>query len=321
MPPSAPSEEVPLPPPPLPHDAPVHARKKKAKKRLIVLVISLAAMGLALWYFQSSLAVPLQDIALFGSSVETSVVSQLEQSSSTWPVPLKQLVKAPPKKANALTIAGVSQQTNIQRAENGGLPPLSENATLDDVATLRVDDLFANQYFEHVNSSTGQSAITVASSVGYTDLALGENLALGLYAGDAGVVTAWMNSPGHRANILDAHFTQIGVAVREGTFDGQETWIAVQVFGRPASDCPAPDPNLKTSIDLSENQIATMATELQSEKAAIDAMDPQSGPAYNAQVEDYNNLVAQYNNLTAKTKTAIDLYDSQVNAFNSCLGK
>ena len=50
---------------------------------------------------------------------------------------------------------------------NGNLPPLAENATLDDIATLRIDDMFAEQYFAHVNSSTGESAVTVASSVGY----------------------------------------------------------------------------------------------------------------------------------------------------------
>jgi hypothetical protein len=219
-----------------------------------------------------------------------------------------------------LTVAGVIEQTNDQRAENGNLPPLAENATLDDIATLRLDDMFTQQYFAHVGPQ-GESAISVASSVGYTHLALGENLALGNYAGDAGVVTAWMASPGHRANILDTHYTQIGVAVREGMFEGSETWLAVQVFGRPASDCSAPDANLENSINLSEQEIASTSAELATDKTVIDAMSPQSGPAYNAQVEDYNNLAAQYNALAAETKTAIDTYDTQVNAFNACLAE
>ena len=167
----------------------------------------------------------------------------------------------------------------------------------------------------------GIASISVASSVGYAHLALGENLALGNYAGDAGVVTAWMASPGHRANILDTHYTQIGVAVREGMFEGSETWLAVQVFGRPASDCSAPDANLENSINLSEQEIASTSAELVANKTVIDAMSPQSGPAYNAQVEDYNNLAAQYNTLAAETKTAIDTYDAQVDAFNACLGE
>ena len=315
-PPPSPGE---TPQPPL-HDAPAALRKKKAVRRLIMIAVLVVIVGGALWYFQRSFSLPLQRIAAFENSVGTSVNNQLQQNFSA-PSPLQQFAKAAPKKANTLTDAGVIAQTNLQRAKNGSLPPLTENATLDDIATLRIDDMFAGQYFAHVNSSTGESAITVASSVGYSYIALGENLALGSYAGDAGVLNAWMGSPGHRENILDTHYTQIGVAVREGVFRGATTWIAVQVFGRPSSACAAPEANLKTTIDLSEDQITAMATQLQSDKATINAMSPPSGPSYNAQVEDYNNLAAQYNNLTAETQTAIGEYDVEVNTFNTCLSE
>lgn len=305
-------------PPPGEHAARAAARKRTARRRLVLIAAALAVFGIGVWYFQSSFSLPLRNLAAFGSSVETSVTNELAQNFSAPTSSVEENVRTVPKKANALDAAGVIAETNDQRAANGNMPPLAENATLDDVATLRIDDMFAQQYFAHVGPQ-GESAITVASSVGYRFIALGENLALGTYAGDAGVVAAWMASPGHRANILDTHYTQIGVAVREGVFDGAETWIAVQVFGRPASDCPSPDANLKTSIDLSENQLNVMAGDLQTEKAAIAAMSPQSGPSYNAQVEDYNNLVAQYNNLATQTKTAIGEYDSQVDAFNACL--
>lgn len=309
---------VEVPTPPLP-DAPAELRKKKARRRLAIIAVAVVVAAAAIWYFQRSFSLPLQKLSSFESSLTTSVATQIAQNFSA-PSPLQQPGKAAPKNANTLTRAGVIAQTNAARAANGNLPPLAESATLDAIATLRLDDMFSQQYFAHVGPQ-GESAITVASSVGYMHLALGENLALGLFAGDAGVVQAWMNSPGHRANILDTHYTQIGVAVREGTFQGQQTWIAVQVFGRPASDCPAPDARLKGTIDLSESQIDTMAAELQSVKTAIDAMDPQSGPAYNAQVENYNNLAAQYNNLIAVTKSAVTTYNGEVNAFNACLGE
>lgn len=292
-------------------------RKKKAKRRLVLIITGAVIAIAVVWYFERSFSLPLEKLASFENSVGTSVGNQISQNFSA-PSPLQQVSKASPKKANTLTDAGVIAQTNSQRADNGGLPPLLENPTLDAIATLRIDDMFQQQYFAHVGPQQ-ESAVTVASSVGYAYLSLGENLALGNYAGDAGVVTAWMNSPGHRANILNIHYTQIGVAVREGLFDGQETWIAVQIFGRPASDCPVPDANLKTSIDLSETQISAMNTQLQSDKAAIDAMPQQSGPQYNAQVEDYNNLAAQYNNLAAETQVVIGTYNSQVQAFNQCL--
>lgn len=298
---------------------PSHARRKKAKRRLVIIAVAVVIAAGAVWYFQTSFSLPLQSIVSFGNSVENSVSGELSQGFSA-PSPLQQITKVAPKKTNALTSEGVIAETNLQRAQNGNLPPLAENATLDDVAMLRIDDMFQQQYFAHVGPE-GESAITVASSVGYASLALGENLALGLYAGDAGVVDAWMASPGHRANILDTHYTEIGVAVREGMFEGEETWIAVQVFGRPASACPAPNANLETTIDLSENQINAMAAELTSDKASIAAMSPQSGPAYNAQVEDYNNLAAQYNNLATETKTAITTYNAQVSAFNACLSQ
>lgn len=307
-------------PPPSPHDhdVKVASRRRTARRRLILIAIIVIVLAGGAWYFEKSLSLPLQNLAAFGNSLESSVTQQFGQNFSAPTSTVEQNVKTAPKKANALDATGVIAETNAARAANGGLPPLAEDATLDDIATLRLDDLFAQQYFAHVGPQ-GESAITVASSVGYASIALGENLALGTYAGDAGVVAAWMASPGHRANILDTHYTQIGVAVREGEYDGAETWIAVQVFGRPASACPSPDANLKTSIDLSESQLSTMSSELQSEKASIDAMSPPSGPAYNAQVEDYNNLVAQYNNLAAGTKNAITEYDAEVDTFNACL--
>jgi uncharacterized protein YkwD len=315
MPPSPPVMETPTPPS---HDVPAVLRKKKARRRLVIIAgVVIIAVG-ALWYFQKSLSLPLQSLESFENPAAPAPTSS--QSGFSQPPPIQQATKVAPKKTNALTVAGVIAETNDQRAANGNLPPLVENATLDDIATLRLDDMFTQQYFAHVGPQ-GESAITVASSVGYAHLALGENLALGNYAGDAGVVTAWMNSPGHRANILDTHYTQIGVVVREGMFEGQETWLAVQIFGRPSSDCTAPDANLENSINLSEQQFSSTSVELTADKAAIDAMSPQSGPAYNAQVEDYNNLAAQYNALAAETKTAVDTYDTQVTAFNACLAE
>jgi uncharacterized protein YkwD len=315
--PSPPVMEPPLPPS---HDARAALRKKKARWRLVIIAVAVVIAAVALWYFQKSLSLPLQKLALFGNSTVPAATSSQPAQNFSAPAPMQQTANVTPKKTNVLTVEGVIMQTNDQRAANGNLPPLAENATLDDVATLRLDDMFTQQYFAHVGPQ-GESAITVASSVGYDHLALGENLALGNYAGDTGVVTAWMNSPGHRANILDTHYTQIGVAVREGMFEGEETWLAVQVFGRPASDCPAPDANLEASINLSEQEISSTSVELADDKTAIAAMSPQSGPAYNAQVEDYNNLAAQYNALAAETQTAISTYDAQVTAFNACLAE
>lgn len=288
-------------------------RKRRARRNLILIIAGIVIAGAVVWGIEEFSSIPFRKIAAF----ETQVTSDVQQEAAALPTPLKSKSRVSPKDA-MLTVEGVIADTNASRAASSE-PPLAENATLDDIATLRVDDMFTHQYFAHVSPS-GQSAITVASSVGYNHLALGENLAEGMFNGDQGLVDAWMASPGHRANILDTHYTQIGVAVREGMFAGQETWIAVQVFGKPTSACPpAPDPSLQTAIADAEAKLTTMSAELARMKSQIDAMQPQSGAAYNAQVSQYNALVGQYNLLVAQTKTEVAQYDAAVTAYNACL--
>jgi uncharacterized protein YkwD len=246
------------------------------------------------------------------------VTSPMPKPIST-PPPLRvSPLVATPAPSFTLTTSGIIADTNTQRGENGSLPPLAENTALDSIANIRLLDMFQKQYFAHV-ASDGGSAVTVAKTVGYDYLSLGENLALGNFAGDQGVVTAWMNSPGHRANILGSHYTEIGVAAREGVFDGQDTWLAVQIFGRPASDCPAPDANLKTVIDTAENQLAELQTEIQAAKTQLDALVPQGGAAYNQMVDQYNALIDRYNSLLGQTKPQIATYNAEVAAFNLCI--
>lgn len=289
-------------------------RKRKAKRNLILIILGAALIGAIVWYLEAVSSSPLAKIVSFSNTLAMEV----QQDVSAYPAPLKATTKVP-QKSSTLTAAGVIADTNAQRADNGGLPVLSESKTLDAIAAVRLDDMFENQYFAHV-SPTGESAETVASSVGYNHLALGENLAEGMFAGDAGVVGAWMNSPGHRANILDTHYTEIGVAVREGTFEGQQAWIAVQVFGKPTSACPAaPDDNLKAAINAAETTLASTSVQLAQMKSDIEAMQPQSGDAYNAKVQQYNALVAQYNTLGTQTKTEVDAYNGEVSAYNACL--
>jgi uncharacterized protein YkwD len=305
--------DVPQPPSPSEKTA---LRKKKAKTRLILVAVTLVVLASGYWFFERSFSLPVRQIASFEYQVTSKVDNNFSAPSSS----IEQIGGGSAKASNALTSEGVIAGTNAQRAANGNLPPLAENATLDDIAMLRLDDMFANQYFAHVAPPPdNESALTVASSVGYQYLALGENLALGNFAGNSGLITAWMNSPGHRANILNVHYTQIGVAVRKGVFQDQSTWIAVQIFGKPASDCSSPDATLKTSIDNLESQIATTTTQLSQSKTAIDAMEPQSGSDYNQAAANYNALASQYNTLVAEEKTEIATYDAQVTAFNSCL--
>jgi len=125
--------------------------------------------------------------------------------------------------------------TNQARLENN-LPPLFLNATLNQAAFNKAENLLAKQYFSH-NSPDGLKFSQWITAAGYTDYSIiGENLAMG-FNGNQAVLQAWLNSPKHRQNILDPRFKEIGLVVLKGEFKNQPTKMIVQIFG--AADRPA----------------------------------------------------------------------------------
>ena len=97
---------------------------------------------------------------------------------------------------------------NQIRAQNG-LGQLTANWELSRVARYKAQDMHDNKYFSHTSPVYG-SPFDMIKSFGISYRTAGENIAQG-YATPQAVVNAWMNSSGHRANILNASFTQIGV--------------------------------------------------------------------------------------------------------------
>ncbi len=243
------------------------------------------------------------------------VLEEPEREVST-PSPLRIFQPASPPSAS-LSAQGVFQWTNVHR-QQAGLQVLLRNALLDEIAQSKVEDMFARQYFEHV-SPLGEGISHVAEEFGYEFLAIGENLALGNYASDQALVQAWMDSPGHRANILGISYSEIGIAVQRGQFQGNTTWLAVQVFGRPLSECDFPDEALKALIAWEKVQLEELALELERLRGDMEAHRPKFGPAYNRKVTEYNALVDQYNALAAQVQADIATYNLQAQAFNACI--
>jgi hypothetical protein len=215
-----------------------------------------------------------------------------------------------------LSAEGVFQWTNIHR-QQAGLVLLVKNSLLDEIAQAKVEDMFARQYFEHVSPS-GEGISQVAEAFGYEFITIGENLALGNYANDQALVQAWMNSPGHRENILGDSYSEIGIALARGTFEGNMTWLAVQVFARPLSACNFPDQTLKNTIEMNKAELEQLSLELERLREEIEAHRPKFGPAYNQKVAEYNALVDEYNNLAAHLQANIAAYNLQVQNFNTC---
>lgn len=217
--------------------------------------------------------------------------------------------------AGNLTVDGVLSETNRHRA-TASLPSLTINAKLTQAAQAKLTDMFTHQYFEHV-SPQGKGPADVVTTAGYAYLRVGENLALGNFANGTVLVQAWMDSPGHRANILSKYSTEIGIAVGEGTFEGKKTWLAVQEFGEPASTCPAPAPSLKTAIDKNKAALAALNQQLAAQRAAIEASHNQDQD----QIDAYNKKVREFQSLQAQTNQLVTRFNQQVAAYNACLAK
>lgn len=98
-----------------------------------------------------------------------------------------------------------------------GLRALEENWELSRVARYKSQDMKTNKYFSH-NSPTYGSPFNMMKNFGITYRSAGENIAMGYKTPEA-VVEGWMNSSGHRANILNSSYTHIGIGyVSEGNY-------------------------------------------------------------------------------------------------------
>ena len=98
-----------------------------------------------------------------------------------------------------------------QERSKQGLAPLKENVKLSNVARTKSEDMAKNNYFSHTSPTYG-SPFDMMKQFGITYTAAGENIAMGQPTA-ASVMNGWMNSPGHRANILSKDFTEIGVGL------------------------------------------------------------------------------------------------------------
>lgn len=133
--------------------------------------------------------------------------------------PAKQQAQQPAKQQAQTNTAGISsiaqeviRLTNQERA-NAGLPALTGDAQLSSVALKKSQDMQAKNYFSHTSPTYG-SPFDMMRDFGVTYKTAGENIAQGQKNAQE-VVQAWMNSEGHRKNILSKDFTHIGVGYEQ----------------------------------------------------------------------------------------------------------
>jgi hypothetical protein len=145
--------------------------------------------------------------------------------------------------ASRINAYEVSSLSNQQRA-SAGLSALAMNGQLSNAAYQKANHMIANNYWGHY-APDGTSPWYFISANGYDYSTAGENLAKD-FSTSAGVVTGWMNSPGHRANIMNGAFSEVGYAVVNGTLLGNSTTLVVALYAKPVIVAqpvtPAPTP-------------------------------------------------------------------------------
>jgi hypothetical protein len=122
---------------------------------------------------------------------------------------------------------------------------------------MKADDMAAKSYFAHT-SPEGIDPWYWFNQAGYKFTYAGENLAVD-FSDSSAVNTAWMNSPTHRANLLDQHYTEIGIATADGMYQGHMTTFVVEEFGTPlpAKEEVSPAPQQVTNVPKNPTVPAT----------------------------------------------------------------
>lgn len=146
--------------------------------------------------------------------------------------------------ADDLTTQNILQSVNNERNVRN-LAILATNDKLTRAGQIKADDMQARHYFSHTNPE-GDYIWPLITKEGYTPyLQLGENLAIEFYNTES-LVSAWMNSPTHRANILNENFKDQGIGLTLGNVQNNEYYSAiVNTFGTlipPKKQTSSPSP-------------------------------------------------------------------------------
>ncbi len=156
---------------------------------------------------------------------------------------------------NGVTEQQVLDLINVQRANNG-LAAVLLDLNLDAAAEAHALDMATTPCFQH-NSCDGTATFTRVKAYYTPNTWLGEIIAAG-YSTPEAVVDGWMNSPGHRANILDGNFKVAGVALAYSNVGTYRTYWVVD-FGGQVTSATVPEPSSWALMALGLVGLASVA--------------------------------------------------------------
>lgn len=198
--------------------------------------------------------------------------------------------------ATSMSISQLLASTNTERSSDG-IPKLSLNSKLTAAAQAKAEDMANRNYWSH-NTPEGEAPWIFPANQNYDYQKLGENLAAG-FTDAQSTVNGWMGSPGHKANMLDTAFTQVGFGFANNpdytSAGGGPMTIVVAFYGKPsvlaASTTPPPAPaNAPASQPTAPS--VPVATKTQPEAAKKPASEPEVPAPSTANTESRPQAVA-----------------------------
>jgi uncharacterized protein YkwD len=188
--------------------------------------------------------------------------------------------------ATDMSVQSLLDDTNAQRIANGEAP-LTINAQLDQAAQAKADNMAALDYWSH-DTPSGQTPWSFITDASYDYQTAGENLAYGFDTAQD-VVTAWMNSPEHRANMLDTTYQDIGFGldnIPNYQNSGPETLVDA-MFASPASQpvvAATPPTSAKATSVTGQNSSSPTAAQSSSPTSASNNTGQSTGVPVNPQI-------------------------------------
>lgn len=158
--------------------------------------------------------------------------------------------------SSAIDENSIVKLTNRERAK-AGLSPLNPNSQLNNAAKQKAYDMLSKNYWAHY-APDGTSPWYFFEKNGYKYNFAGENLARN-FSTSSGVLAGWMASQGHKDNLLNPKYSDIGIAVVEGKMDGKDTTLVVSLYAQPADSASIAHASSANGLDqqsLSNSNVA-----------------------------------------------------------------
>ena len=203
---------------------------------------------------------------------------------------------------------------NNSRHEQG-LPDLVQNEKLSVSAMKKAGDMEAKQYFEHV-SPDGLQPWFFAEEEGYDYKNFGENLAEGFFSAES-VHKSWMESSGHRDNILSEEFSEVGVAILGFEQNGLQSFLVVEHFGTQFEPEESIKITCSTKLQIhcidAEKKKTEVKHSIETQEELLKKMKKEE-----AGNDSINKVQENLNKLNGMTKEIDSYLDKCENLFDKC---